>query len=576
MIIDLNNKTHKKCTDIVIKEDLKKLFEDRLSLLFNNENILIVDMVLDSLKNTKTVTFRSNYGIKNTLDFPVLISFVLKDITISDNLKSYQQTEEINSSTKIENYYLSNSGASLKIVLFPKCSYYVPIYLVNKITHIKVKPYFFKEEKIDYNSGMFPFKNSFTTEEKSSLVLSCSVNYIYPENDIFYNDEENKNTLNNKYDKKIENQYNSCIIVKDNKYMESDNTLISKSLYEKVNSKVKDNVNNNIVSFKNNYNNINSISKKDYKYSPSIDFIVHTKFEKADINSVDLNLKQRLEYVKEISVFKGNDFEQLHKYQLDHILGDVMYVLSPIYKIHNSLPRKIKVEKKLIASNLKSKHSLGNIFDKYVSNKVGTQILDHLDVYFDIDLFIKNFSNSTFMKNSNKFYTTKDGTTIYNTSRMNLDNLLLENIGLNYNNNKFSKFVSKYSNIKSYYYNNCLDSNKKISTEDINKIKIIDLNAYIEPIGDYLCLYEPFGLQKYYMKYSIINITVYEYYLKKFTINDADNCSKYKLNKNKMYYRENNIFQGKLAKKELPNNNNNITKNKKQFKERSIENSKII
>ena len=49
------------------------------SILLDGEQFMISEVILNVDKNQKTVVFRSNYGIKNELDFKVKLKFIFKE-----------------------------------------------------------------------------------------------------------------------------------------------------------------------------------------------------------------------------------------------------------------------------------------------------------------------------------------------------------------------------------------------------------------------------------------------------------------------------------------------------------------
>ena len=362
-ILSLDEKTHKRKQNINV-EELRKNFNDNFSILLNKEHILVIDMALDIESNTKSLTFRSNQGIKNDLDFPIQIGIVLKE--------GFINSEE-------------------RIILFPGCVYNLPISLISKISDLKLKPYFFDEKGIHFSSGIFPINESFSLDEKRAHVISCYVKYLYPED---------------------------------------------KSQY------------------------------KEFYFTPSVDFMITTKFVKEENDSYDTNIKKRIEIINDFTKFKGLVFEQAHKSRIDNIIGDVIYTLSPIYKIYNSLPREISIKKRINSAN--------TITYKNDNKQSQLDIAKTIEVYFDIDLFIKNFSNSDFMDKRREQY----GSELLNSECLKKENII-----------------------------------KSIHRDDLSSIIISDSNVTIKPIGDYLSLYEPFSLQKTYFNHTFFEINVSEYQL---------------------------------------------------------------
>lgn len=360
-IITMDETVHKRKSNIDV-EEIRKRFNEKFQILLKNEFFLVCDMELGIEENQKKLTLRSNYSLKNSLDFPIQLSLI------------------------------SNEGTNLmeKMILLPGNTFNFPISILNKISDMKIKPFFFDQNNIDFNSSVVSISQQLDNNENQVFIITCPVRYIYP------------------------------------KY----------SLHQD---------NNN---------------SKEFNFSPSVDFIMKKEIIKVENEFLDENIKKRIELVKEYLKFKGLKFEENNKNKLDQLIGDVTFVLLPFYKICNSLPRMISIKKKLI------KDTKINILKE-------SNVTYSLDVYFDIDLFIKNFSSSKLMTS----LISEQNDKIFSSDSINKDKLI------------------RHAAIKQEYQD----------------ILISDSDVNLMPIGDCISLYEPFAFTKTYQRKSQLQIIIHDY-----------------------------------------------------------------
>ncbi len=235
------------------KEELKKNFDNKASILLKGEHFLVCEIEIDSKSSKKLVTFRSNEGIKNELDFPVAIKFVLKD---------------------------KAKKSDIKIILYPGKYFFIPPSDLENIKEILIKPFMTKSNVIRFGNNIYPY---------SDLFFNSQINNENDENKIYIAHCPIKE-IRSPADKAERIPINDDIIfgiVK--KYQSLENEFLSEQIKEK------------------------------------IDFI---------------KAYQKYNYEQGINKI-GDDF------YTSKVVSDITYVLTPIMKFYNNLPRSLTIKKEI-------------------------------------------------------------------------------------------------------------------------------------------------------------------------------------------------------------------------------------
>jgi hypothetical protein len=148
-------------------DELRKHFDEKFSILIPGEQFLVSEVELNIDTNTKSVTFRSNEGIKNDLDFPVKIKFILKD-GVSHRIASFYEKA---------------------IIIEPRFVYYIPPVLLDKIKVIEIKPIFLQNGALDFHSGIYPIDQvDISTDDNNFTMVYCKIknfNFIEAKKDLY-------------------------------------------------------------------------------------------------------------------------------------------------------------------------------------------------------------------------------------------------------------------------------------------------------------------------------------------------------------------------------------------------------
>jgi hypothetical protein len=379
-VFSIFNETGKKYRKQEIEEELSKnYYHSNKKILLPGERFLVTEVTINNEKNKKNVSFRSNEGIKNELDFPLKLKFVYRD--------------NVNVNSLYEN----------PIIILPGCIFYIPNNIIDKVKEVEFTPYL----------------------------------YI---NDIRFHPTR-------------------C------------------NISEISNSTKSDDINILVFFLKG--------SKSTDEFSlPYFDHIVCSivkKYEIAENEFIDNNIKKRIELMKNLSDFKESGTDKItdNEQRFDHLLCDYTYVLTPVMKFYNSLPRNILISKMLpkdILSNTRTKgdyEELINYFDiEAVCNKTSQFYKDELKQ-------IKDFNNM----NPQDFYVSwSEGDYDYYQDRKN-------------------EIIKK---------NNQNVVNGDINFENHQNKNNFDNQISIKANGGYLAIYEPFLFKEKYAKYLQFKIATEE------------------------------------------------------------------
>jgi hypothetical protein len=90
------------------------------------------------------------------------------------------------------------------------------------------------------------------------------------------------------------------------------------------------------------------------KYSPYrnpifdfMNFAVYMKKNFAENDCLHMNIRKRLDSIRLYSKFKGKENQGTNKKNLENNLCDYTFILSPLIKFMNALPRSIMIKKRL-------------------------------------------------------------------------------------------------------------------------------------------------------------------------------------------------------------------------------------
>jgi len=92
-------------------------------------------------------------------------------------------------------------------------------------------------------------------------------------------------------------------------------------------------------------------------YFDSIVFSVKKQYNLVEPEYFDFNIKQRLKIIKEYNKLKSKEYNFDENQKKNGLVCDIIYVVAPIFKFYNSLPRKISIKKKLPIKFLINKDS---------------------------------------------------------------------------------------------------------------------------------------------------------------------------------------------------------------------------
>lgn len=372
-------------------DELRKHFDEKFSILIPGEQFLVSEVELNIDTNTKSVTFRSNEGIKNDLDFPVKIKFILKD-GVSHRIASFYEKA---------------------IIIEPRFVYYIPPVLLDKIKVIEIKPIFLQNGALDFHSGIYPIDQvDISTDDNNFTMVYCKIK------------------------------------------------------------------------------NFNFIEAKKDLYLEHIAFAVIKKYEIAENEFLDNNIKKRIEWIKSYSKFKGREYESENKKRLDKILCDVTYVLSPVIRFYNSLPRDIVIHK-MFPDDIKNN-----------TKKCKGPLKELRD--FDVENFIKVYS-TTYKKIDLELVSSQDYYVCYRQANFeNFEVVKSRNVSISMNDDDLSDIGS--SNANSVSVNHSVVNEEDSSKNHQNVFDDIRIKAN----GDFLSIYEPYLLQEKYAKYLRYRVRVEE------------------------------------------------------------------
>jgi hypothetical protein len=248
-VFSIFNETGKRYKKQEIEEELSKNLHSNKKILLPGERFLVTEITINNQKNKKSVSFRSNEGIKNELDFPLKVKFIFRD--------------NVNVNSMYEN----------SIIILPGCIFYIPNNIIEKVKEVEFTPFLYANE-IRFHP------------------TRCNIQSLESENET----EDNIDIL--------------VFFLKGSKSDEENMIL------------------------------------------PYFDHIVCSivkKYEVAENEYIDNNIKKRIELMKNLSDFKesGNDKIADNESTMDDILRDYTYVLTPVMKFYNSLPRNILITKML-------------------------------------------------------------------------------------------------------------------------------------------------------------------------------------------------------------------------------------
>ena len=426
----INSKTNEE------KEELKKNFDNKASILLKDEHFLVCEVEIDSKNSRKLVTFRSNQGIKNELDFPVKIKFVLKE---------------------------KSKNGEIKIILKPGKYFYIPPSYLDNIKEILIKPTFFESYNlIKFGNEVYPFSDNsqkLYNNEDEIYIAHCQIKEL----------------------KTIE------------KY------------------KQKEPVNDHII------------------------FCIFKKYQHIGSEFLSNKIKEKIEFIKSYQKYNF----QINDFDTSQIISDITYVLTPIMRFYNNLPRELSIEKK-IPEDYHNKNLSYN-----------TNVEDKKNI-FDVENYIHE-SNKLYLKNINNKNTFSN-----NTSSNNI------NSDENNNNNNIKFCIQEnYQSIDDCNYEIYKYKNKNMNNNNYS----YHIETKIRP-GDFMSIYEPFILTEKGQNFCHFKIRVtgnnINYKNKKKSVKFKDKinnscCSKFK---NKFCCccckDENNINN---KKSNISNNNNNNSLN---------------
>lgn len=229
------------------REELKKNFDNKASILLKGEHFLVCEIEINREGNKKLVTFRSNEGIKNELDFAVCIKFVLKD---------------------------KMNKNDLTIVLKPGKYFYIPPIYLDNIKEIQFKPAMGGSSLIKFGTDSYPYND--TSFRRAAL--SSTEDKIY----------------------------------------------IAKCPIKEVRA----------------YNDKN----ENVPYNDNIIFGIAKKFHPVENEFLDDKIKEKIEFIKSYQKYNNSSINDI---DVSTLIADVTYVLTPIMKFYNSLPRAIDISKAL-------------------------------------------------------------------------------------------------------------------------------------------------------------------------------------------------------------------------------------
>ena len=375
------------------KEELKKNFDNKASILLKGEHFLVCEIEIDSKSSRKLVTFRSNEGIKNELDFPVRIKFILKD---------------------------KAKKSDIKIILYPGKYFYIPPSDLENIKEILIKPFM-------NNNDLIKFGNS-----------------IYPYCDLFFHHQIFENEDNKFY-------ISHCPIKEIKAYAEN---------AEKIP------INDEII------------------------FVIVKKYQSLENEFLSEQIKEKIDFIK---AYRKYNYEQgINKngeeFDTSKLVSDITYVLTPIMKFYNNLPRCLTI----------TKHVPFDYYDKDANEKT---ISEYMKNIFDVENYIKEENESLLIETRKK-----DKETVC------IQEQYVTSIDCNYENYKINR---KKKNFSKYSYN--LETTVKS--------------------GDYMSIYEPFiltekGESNLHFIISVIGNNINENDEDELILNEKNDKKDYNENKN--------------------------------------------
>ena len=375
------------------KEELKKNFDNKASILLKGEHFLVCEIEIDSKSSRKLVTFRSNEGIKNELDFPVRIKFILKD---------------------------KAKKSDIKIILYPGKYFYIPPSDLENIKEILIKPFMNKNNLIKFGNSIYPY---------------CDL-FFHPQ--IFEN-EDNKFYISH------------CPIKEIKAYTE----------------------------------NAEKIPIHD-----EIIFVIVKKYQSLENEFLSDQIKDKIDFIK---AYRKYNYEQKinnngEEFDTSKLVSDITYVLTPIMKFYNNLPRSLTITKH-IPFDYSEKESNENNLSEDMKN------------IFDVENYIKEENESLLIETRKK-----------EKEIVCIQEQYVTSVECNYENYKINR---KKKVFKGYSYN---------------------LETTIKS-GDYMSIYEPFiltekGESNLHFIISVIGNNINEKDIDELILNEKNDKKDYNENNN--------------------------------------------
>ena len=289
-----NNNTNNNLIDNVPsskeqREELKKNFDNKASILLNGEQFLVCEVEINREGNEKLVTFRSNEGIRNELDFAVTIKLILKD-----KLKRNDLT----------------------FTLKPNHFFFIPPYYLDNIKEIQFKPSMQGNSLLKFGTDSYPYSEMAFRNDDEVFIARCPIKEI---------------------------------------------------------------------------RSFSGETQQERPFNDHIVFAIIKRRIKIENEFLDDAIKDKVEFVKNYQKYNVNKHKDI---KISNLIADVNYVLAPIMRFYNYLPRTITITK-LIPKDYNHKKPV----DK------PKPIDDYLDVenYFkyEREIYLRNNDNDSVDNNNN-------------------------------------------------------------------------------------------------------------------------------------------------------------------------------